>query len=124
MSYWDWDNIGGCKYGSLYSTGSYIGCDYFAEDGRYYWRLFEFHGLVYMRKFSKKSRNSLSRYRVLSFNDIEVMKSNLINQGCKVNWETFDLANRLFSDMSINGYSVDRNTDYCSANKVVPFINV
>lgn len=119
MSYWCEDNLVGFKYGGVYSNGSYFGCDYFAVDKKHYYRLFEFYGVCYMRKI-KRGGTMVNRWRVTSLWDVEVMKSNLINEGCKINWENLDLIRSIFNEMSINGYGVSRNIDYCTALKVIP----
>lgn len=119
MSYWDEDNLVGFKYGGVYSNGNYFGCDYFAEDKKHYYRLFEFYGICYMKKIEKKSFIEI-RYRITSWWDVEVMKSNLINEGCKINWDNLDLIRRIFNEMSVNGYGVSENMDYCTALRVTP----
>lgn len=124
MSYWCEDNIPSFKYGGMYSSGLYVGGLYLAENKKYSYSLFECYGLVYLIRERNKGFYNRKRWRILSFWDVEIIKSCLLNSGCEVNWETYNLTREIFNRMNKNGYNVCGNTDYCNAEVVKPFMDI
>lgn len=124
MSYWCEDNVGGFKYGGMYSDGMCVGGLFLAENKTYRYSLYEYHGVVHLIKKRKKGFYNKKRWFILSFWDVEIIKSCLLNSGCEVNWETYNSAREIFNRMNKNGYAVVRNTDYCNAEVVKPFMEI
>lgn len=112
------------SYCSLYSNGSWFTSPLFYNK-HYVFGLFEFCGVVWLKKCKMKSSLSTSfRVRVLTSEDLNILKSCAINCGYKVDWDNFTTAYRIMSNCETAGYPLVQNLDYCTATKVKEFLDI
>ena len=109
---------------SLYSNGSWFVYPLFYSK-EFEFRLFEFYGVVWLKKYNRNSMlNTSVRIRVLTSDNLNTLKSCAINCGYKVDWDNFTTAYKIMSNCERVGYPLVHNTDYCTAIKVKNFLEI
>lgn len=109
---------------SLYSNGGWFASPLFYNK-HYEFRLFESYGVVWLKKYKRKSSiNTSFRVRVLTSEDLNILKSCAINCGYKVDWDNFTTTYRIMSNCETVGYPLVQNLDYCTATKVKEFLEI
>lgn len=110
-------------FGSLYSSGNYIGGVIFHKKG-VECRLDEFYGVVSLKVTKRSHPCFIKRYRVISSDDLNTLKSCAINNGYKVDWFEFMLAYKLLSNCESAGYPLVQDLSYRTETKVTKFAKI